>query len=202
MIRSWLGRRLSAVVRSREPSVRADDEDPLLETRRLLHKEVKERAARLDAASARLDTKSATLLGFVSAVCIFLAGQNVPGWWKALAYAAWAGTVTSGLLAMRVRRWREAPEPEALHLLAERTEMDTLRLLTEAQTRVFTANRLLHERKATFWQASMVFLIVAVLLTALALMQGGSSGRKQGEPGRGTSGSPAPSGSPASSASR
>jgi hypothetical protein len=55
---------------------------PTPETLRLLNEEVSARAGRLDANTARLDTKATTLLGFILAACTFLATQPVGGWWK------------------------------------------------------------------------------------------------------------------------
>jgi hypothetical protein len=152
---------------------------PDIDTLRLIHKEIKDRAARLDASSARLDTKAATLLGFVSAAAIFLATQTVSGEWKAAAYLAWAGTVVCGLAAMGVRRWKDAPEPTVLlDLVATRPEAVALTLLAAAQSRAFTANRAVHERKAQYWRLSVVFLILAVLTTAAAITFGGTDARQ------------------------
>jgi hypothetical protein len=201
-MRAWLARRLDNAARRLEPGATAGgttqaqnstaDVEVDIDTQRLIHKEVKERAARLDAAGARLDTKAATLLGFVSAACIFLAAQDVSGWWKAGAYAAWAGTVAFGLLTMRVRRWKEVPEPEPLQrLLASRSEVAALSLLTTAQVQAFTTNRRIHEKKATHWRLSLAFLVAAVLLTAAAITLGGNdSGKQQQRPGPAGSSSP------------
>lgn len=204
-MRAWLARRLRGAANRLEPAVSRSPVQDLdggsaapesgaaatdIETQRLIHKEVKERSTRLDAASARLDTKAATLLGFVSAACIFLATQNVSGWWKAAAYAAWAGTVAFGLLAMRVRRWREAPEPEPLQrLLGQRSETAALALLTAAQVSAFTANRKIHESKAQHWRYGLSFLVAAVLLTAAAITLGGTrNGTPHQRPGPAVSG--------------
>nr|WP_296067822.1 hypothetical protein [uncultured Actinoplanes sp.] len=196
-MRAWLARRLGNAARRLERASPADgettdsgaDAEVDIDTQRLIHKEVKERAARLDAATARLDTKAATLLGFVSAACIFLATQNVSGWWKAGTYAAWAGTVAFGLMTMRVRKWKEVPEPEPLQrLLASRSEAAALSLLTKAQVQAFTTNRRIHERKATHWRLSLGFLVAAVLLTAAAITLGGNNNGKQQQ-------RPAPAGS-------
>jgi hypothetical protein len=197
-MRSRLARRLRTTADRLAPPVPSPAEQapaapPVdIETQRLIHKEVKERSARLDAASARLDTKAATLLGFVSAACIFLATQDVGGWWKVPAYVAWAGTVAFGLLSMRVRRWREAPEPEPLRrLVGRRSEAAALALLTAAQVDAFTVNRTIHESKARHWRIGLGFLVAAVLLTAAAITLGGTrDDNRQQRPGPAGSGVP------------
>ena len=85
-----------------------------IETVRLVHKEIKDRLARLDANSARLDTKATSLLGFVSAISLFLATQKIDGWLKLIAYCGLAAAGYLGFQAMRVRRYTEAPEPRLL----------------------------------------------------------------------------------------
>jgi hypothetical protein len=149
-----------------------------IETLRLIHQEIKERSGRLDANSARLDTKATSLLGFVSAISLFLAAQKADGWSKLIAFAALGAAGWLGFQAMRVRTFADAPEPRALktHVQA-RSEAAALALLTEAQIRVYETNRVIHERKAAHWRWSLGLLALAVGLTIIALVFGGNNAR-------------------------
>lgn len=144
-----------------------------VETVRLIHKEVKDRAARLDTNSSRLDAKATSLLGFVSAVSLFLATQRTDGWLKILAYAFLALAAYFGFQAMRVRKYSDAPEPRPLvDLVSSRNEAAALALLTEAQVRAYVDNRVNHERKALNWRWSLISLAAAVVATVVALTVG------------------------------
>lgn len=149
-----------------------------IETLRLIYKEIKERVARLDANSSRLDTKATSLLGFVSAISLFLAAQKADGWLKLIAFCALGAAGWLGFQAMRVRTFADAPEPRPLvtHVRG-RSEAAALALLTEAQIRAYEKNRKIHERKAAHWRWSLGLLAVAVGLTIIALVFGGHDAR-------------------------
>jgi len=196
-VRTRLSRRLSSwSVRLDPAPVGPADPGPAeavpvldIETVRLVHKEIKDRLARLDANSARLDTKATSLLGFVSAISLFLATQKIDGWLKLIAYCGLAAAGYLGFQAMRVRRYTEAPEPRLLAQQVGKQEAAVLALLTEAQIRTYEKNQKMHEQKASLWRWSLGFLALAVGLTIIALVFGGNHARA-GQP-RPASSSPA-----------
>lgn len=165
-IRRW--RRRTAPVPPEPPAVD-------VETLRLIHKEVKERLARLDANSSRVDTKATSLLGFVSAIALFLAVQKADGWLKLVAFCALAAAGWCGFQAVRVRRVAEAPEARPLmEMLGGQPEARVLTLLTQVQVQAYEDNRTIHEHKATQLRWSLGFLTLAVALTTIALVFGGN----------------------------
>lgn len=94
---------------------------------RLVNEEVTARAQRLDANTARLDTKATTLLGFVLAASTFLATQPIGGWWKVLPYVLFVLAAIFGVQSMRPRLFKDAPEPDLLLArIAPRSEVAAL----------------------------------------------------------------------------
>lgn len=147
---------------------------PTPETLRLLNEEVSARAGRLDASTARLDTKATTLLGFILAACTFLTTQPIGGWWKVPAYAAFVAAAMLGFQSMRPRKFKDAPEPDAvLQFLAQRPETVALTLILEAKVRAFKDNQATHERKANSWRRCLAAFSLAVVFMIGALILGG-----------------------------
>lgn len=151
-------------------------EKPDLDNLRLIHAEVSARLDRLGDFTSTLDTKASTLLGFVLAVSTFLAAQPGIGWLKVLSFAALGVSGVFGMMAMTVRRFKDAPEPEPLweHMRA-RTEAATLAVITSAKLIVFKDNARVHERKADFWRLALAALTLAMGLTVTTLAIGRSS---------------------------
>lgn len=158
---------------------------PDLATLRLIHDEIAARASRLDASTARLDTKATTLLGFVLASATVFASHEAGGWWKVPAFLAFAIAAYFGVQSMRPREFKDAPEPDTLvEHVTLRTEEAALSLLAAAKLQAFNENRTTHNTKAVSWRRSLVALTVAVALVVVALLFGGSDGgRDQPEPG-------------------
>lgn len=155
-------------------------------TLRLIHEEIAARASRLDASTARLDTKATTLLGFVLASVTFLASQETGGWWKVPPFLVFTVAAYFGIQSMRPREFKDAPEPEPLvKYLSDRKEAAALALLTAAKVQAFNENRETHKGKARSWRRSLLALTVAVALVVVALIFGGSDGgRDQRQPGQ------------------
>jgi hypothetical protein len=164
-------------------------------TLRLVHAELKDRASRLDASTSRLDTKATTLLGFVLAAGTFLATQETGGWWKVPSFIAFAVAAYFGIQAMRVRVFKDAPEPAPLvEHVAAKSEAVALALLIKATHDAITESRKTHQKKADAWKRSLATLIIAVVLTAIAAIFGGlDGGRNEQRPGQRQ---PAPSAAP------
>jgi hypothetical protein len=164
-------------------------------TLRLTYDEVKGRSARLADSSSRVDGKATTILGFISAVALFLASQKASGGWKLSAFALLALAAIFGILAMRPRTFMDAPEPDALieHVLPRGQEAALL-LLIHASRGAFNTNKATHARKAKYWHVSAWLFTAGVALTIAALVFGGSDDRagKQ-RPGSQPSARPSPS---------
>jgi len=152
------------------------------ETLRLINAEISARAGRLDTSTSRLDTKATTLLGFVLAAVTFLAAQKTGGWWKVPPLVAYGIAAYFGQQAMRPRSFKDAPEPQILvEHVAARGEAAALLLLIHAKVRAFAENRITHEQKARSWRLSEMALILAVALTDVALIFGGTDGGRDGQ---------------------
>jgi len=147
---------------------------PTPETLRLLNDEVSARAARLDANTARLDTKATTMLGFILAACTFLATQPIGGWWKVPVYGVFVAAATLGFQSMRPRKFKDAPQPDAvLQFLAQRPETVALTLILEAKAQAFKENQMTHERKANSWRWCLATFTLAVVFMVSVLILGG-----------------------------
>ncbi len=155
-------------------------------TLRLIHDEIVARASRLDASTARLDTKATMLLGFVLASATFLASQQTGYWWKVPPFLLFTVAAYFGLQSMRPREFKDAPEPEPLvKYVTDRKEEAALVLLIAAKVQAFNKNRATHEGKARSWRKSLLALTVAVALVAVALIFGGpDGGQDQRQPGQ------------------
>jgi len=146
-------------------------------TSRLIHDEISERAKRLDASTARIDTKATALLGFTLALATFLAAQKVSMYWKIPAFVAFAVAAYYGVHSMMPRKFSDAPEPRPLQRdVGRRTELAALLLLTEAKINSFEQNRETHKGKVKCWRRSLVALTVAIILSVLALGIGSVNG--------------------------
>lgn len=144
---------------------------PTPDTLRLLNEEVSARAGRLDANTARLDTKATTLLGFILAACTFLATQPISGWWKVPAYAAFIASATLGFQSMRPRTFKDAPQPDSLlQFLTQRPETDALTLILKAKVQAFKDNQATHQRKANSWRGCLAAYSLAVVLMIGAII--------------------------------
>lgn len=166
---------------------------PDLDTLRLVHSEMNDRAARQAANIDRVDTKATTLLGFVLAAATFFASQSVEPVTATLAYIAFAISSGYGISAMRPKRFKETPEPKALmELVAPRGEAAALALLSAAKRKTIEDNRTIHEKKAKHWNHSLVVLIVAIALAVPALLIGDGSDaqRREHHPSSGPSARP------------
>jgi len=159
-----------------------------IDSLRLTHKEIRERVARLDTNTSRLDVKATSLLGFISAISLFLATQKTNGWWKAPAFAALLGAAFYGFQALRIRQFLDSPDPRSLvETTAGRQEAAVLVLLTAAQILVYEENKQKHKTKTKNWHISLGLLVAAIVATIAALTLGGVNGKinQQQPPGQG-----------------
>jgi hypothetical protein len=142
------------------------------ETLDLINAEVTASLTQQADASAKLETKALTLVGYVGVLSAFLATRNAQPLAAAGAYAAYA--IVAGLnitVFMSAPELRMAASPKALfNNYSERNKTDTLKALVAARVKAFDDNQEPLQTKAVLAQISLFFLVAGVALMAVAIV--------------------------------
>lgn len=137
---------------------------------RLLNDEMTARFLRQSDSLNRIDTKGTALLGFALTIATFAATTTVATPWLLAVLASLACAAGAGIQTIRVRTYRDAPEPAKIKLLIPRTENAALAALIKAKQEAFDANAVVLATKAKWWRRSLTGLVAGVALLAIALL--------------------------------
>jgi hypothetical protein len=141
------------------------------ETLDLVNAEVTASLAQQADASAKLETKALTLVGYVGVLSAFLATRQAQPYVAGAAYIAYAiAAVLDIKVFMSGPELRMAASPRDLFKdYLERNKSDTLKVLVAARVKAFDDNQKRLQRKAMLAQMSLIFLVGGVLLMAGAI---------------------------------
>jgi hypothetical protein len=123
-------------------------------------------AALLDRQSGgldKIDNKATAMIGYALAAATFLATRHAQPVLAVLAYVAFAAAVTAGIAAMAVRTYQDL-NPQSLLQYTGWSAAQTRARLTANQVRIFEANKVRQDKKARYWQISLIALIFGTLL--------------------------------------
>lgn len=144
------------------------------ETLDLINAEVTASLTQQADASAKLETKALTLVGYVGVLSAFLATRNAQPVAAGCAYLAYAIAAGLDIAAFMLGpELRLAASPGKLFDgFLQRSKIETLEALVTTRVKAFDYNQIKLERKARFAQISLIFLVGGVLLMAVAIIEG------------------------------
>jgi Ca2+/Na+ antiporter len=129
-------------------------------------------AALLDRQSGaldKIDNKAAAMIGYALAAATFLATRHAQPALAVIAYVAFAAAVASGITAMAVRKYQDL-NPRSLLQYAGWSAAQTRAKLTANQVHTFESNKERQDKKARWWQISLIALVFGTLLMVAGIL--------------------------------
>lgn len=118
----------------------------------------------------RIETKATVLLGFGAAAAQFLLRSEATGGWLVAGLVFYGLTLVAGLAAIGVYEHQYPPEPGRLvEAYLDLPRAHVLDVLVRSRSEAFYENGRHMGRKRRAWQATLGLLVVAVVLSAVAL---------------------------------
>ncbi len=153
----------------------ADQQLPLNEaTLELAERVVRDRLQAQRTAIERIETKATVLLGFAAAAVQFVLRSETSGGWLIASLVFYGLSLLAGLAAIGLYEHRYPPEPGRLvQAYLDLPKAHVLDVLVRSRAEAFYENGRHMRRKRWAWQATLISLVVAVVLSAVALGIGG-----------------------------
>ncbi len=143
-------------------------------TLELAEQVVRDRLQAQRTAIERIETKATVLLGFAAAAVQFVLRSEASGPWLVAGLIFYGLSLLAGLAAIGLYEHRYPPEPGRLvQAYLDLPKAHVLDVLVRSRADAFYENGRHMRRKRIAWQATLVFLVLAVLLSGIALEVGG-----------------------------
>ncbi|MFE1909531.1 hypothetical protein ACFW96_38615 [Streptomyces gardneri] len=140
------------------------------DTLELLNNEVTSRLTRQSESLAKIDAKALFLIGFAATAAQFLATRQRHDVLAYCAFAAYAVTLLTGVLAMRVAKHQDLEPRPMLAAHVRSAKGQVLAELAATRASIFEKNKEIHDRKAWLWTASLWSMAVGLGLSTVALL--------------------------------
>ncbi|WP_194890912.1 hypothetical protein [Catenulispora pinisilvae] len=147
----------------------------------LINSELAGRASRQDDANGKVDTKIAFLLGFIATAAQFLASHHPQRTLGTLAFASYILAFGCGLPALAIRRYTDIAPRWLLDDLGREDKPTALLMLCSTRVKACEANAKKHRWKTAWWWSSLVATILALVLSAIGIVDAGSHDKPVGQ---------------------